>query len=249
MEKAYGITVDSLDYLCIVGTEIRFHGSSGLRVTSAAFVAKYSRLNTHAGDDVTMFFPDSDVSINFDTVTESGITTVESGEGPPPGAPAPPTGFVLSGFPTPIIFEITTTANYDGTITICIHYDETQCTNEENLQLWQYPEWTDITTSLDIENNIICGETTSFSWFAPMEPNPIIFEMIEDIPENVDHHGIATSLTSKLQSALKALYNDNIIAFEGIIDAFINNVEAQRGKLINVAYADYLIELTEQLYQ
>lgn len=71
---------------------------------------------------------------------------------------------------------------------------------------------------------------------------PTISEAIEDIEEKVDHPGVANSLTSKLQNALKARDRGNFKAFENILNAFINEVEAQSGKKIDAGYAATLIE-------
>jgi len=71
---------------------------------------------------------------------------------------------------------------------------------------------------------------------------PIIYDAIEDIEEQIAHSGTANSLTSKLENALNALERGNINAFTNILNAFINNVEAQSGKKIDEDYANTLIE-------
>lgn len=77
---------------------------------------------------------------------------------------------------------------------------------------------------------------------APAQPSvPTIYDAIDDIEERIDHGGIANSLISKLENALKALENGNYKTFTNILNAFINNVEAQSGKKIDEDYADTLI--------
>jgi len=70
---------------------------------------------------------------------------------------------------------------------------------------------------------------------------PTIYDAIDDIEERIDHRGIANSLTSKLENALEALEDGDFETFTNILNAFINNVEAQSGKKIDEDYADTLI--------
>jgi len=70
-------------------------------------------------------------------------------------------------------YEITTTADVDGPITICMTYDEADIptgSSEASLCLLHYNEtgdyWEDITTSRAPDTNTICGETASLSVFA-----------------------------------------------------------------------------------
>ena len=78
--------------------------------------------------------------------------------------------------------------------------------------------------------------------YEPWLTIPTISWTISNIDEEVAHPGVANSLTSKLQNALKALDRGNINAFENILNAFINQVEAQSGKKIEAEYAATLIE-------
>jgi len=71
---------------------------------------------------------------------------------------------------------------------------------------------------------------------------PTISDAIDDINSNVDNQGIANSITSKLQNALEAYDKGSMKAFENILNALINEVEAQKGKKINTDYANTLIE-------
>ncbi len=129
--------------------------------------------NTPIGEDVEVTDPVSGINMAFDNVTDSGTTTVTATE----MGPDPPEGFVIIPSVTgDVYYDINTTANYMGTITIAIPYDETQLTypwQESLLKLYHWnsttEEWEDITTWVDTENNIIYGEVTGFSIFAIME--------------------------------------------------------------------------------
>jgi len=107
--------------------------------------------------------PSNELTITFENVTSSGVTTVSQTD----VGLAPPFGFKLAEK----YYNITTTANHLGTIKLRIFYDDSNMTKDEesNLRLMQWDEtteqWVDITTYLDIESNIIYGETTHFSIF------------------------------------------------------------------------------------
>ncbi|NIT75388.1 MAG: hypothetical protein GWO44_00415, partial [Thermoplasmata archaeon] len=121
-------------------------------------------------EDATTGEPSS-VTLTFDTVTTAGETTVAtSSTGPPP-----PLGLKLGNPPT--YYEIDTTAGFSGSVEICIHYAGISFGNESRLKLMHFDgtRWVDITTSLDTDNDIICGTTTHFSTFVLFEPDPFEF--------------------------------------------------------------------------
>jgi len=116
--------------------------------------------NTPPGTNVVVS-PTPDTTLIFDNVTTSGTTTVAtSGTGNPP-----PSGFNLGN--EPLYYEITTTATFTEPVEVCFNYDESNYGNENLLKLFHFVggTWEDVTTSLDTVNNIICGETTTFSQF------------------------------------------------------------------------------------
>ena len=124
--------------------------------------------NTPPGENVQVT-PTPDVSVTFSSVTTGGSTTATtSSAGPPPTIAHKIIGFAGQ----PIYYDITTTAAYSGPITICISYDETQVAGPEgNLRFMHKVDgWVNITTSVDTENNIICGTTTTLSIFIVVEP-------------------------------------------------------------------------------
>jgi hypothetical protein len=105
------------------------------------------------------------VEVSFDEVTVAGNTAMSiSAVGP-----TPPAGFQLGAPPT--YYDLTTTATF-GSAEVCINYTGISFVDEASLRLAHYeaPNWVDRTTSLDVDNNIICAEVTSFSPFAIFEP-------------------------------------------------------------------------------
>lgn len=125
--------------------------------------------NTQTGFDVAVTL-NSDVSVTFDEVTTSGNTTLATSH----TGPEPPNNFVVHPLSDPLFYDINTTAGYSGLIHLSIHYDDTELDTEmePNLELFRFiephSEWLGITTSVDIENNFIHGQTNSLSVFAIM---------------------------------------------------------------------------------
>ncbi len=101
------------------------------------------------------------VTITYDQVTQAGVTTLSTSS----TGPTPPAGFQLGDPPT--YYHLETTASVSGPRTVCINYSGIPYGDESQLRLfhYEYEVWTDITTSQDMGNNIICGESTSFSSF------------------------------------------------------------------------------------
>jgi hypothetical protein len=125
------------------------------------YVSRFSFI-TPTGDNVQVQ-PTEDLSITFTEIAESGYTSATmSTENPGPDK----TGFKFLG----TYYEITTTATFNGLITISIEYDESSIPSghEDRIALlhWDGSHWTEITTSIDFDNNIIYGVTDSFSCFA-----------------------------------------------------------------------------------
>ncbi len=111
----------------------------------------------------------SDVQIEADSVIVEGETQlVVTSDGPPPSSFS-----IVPDYPL-TYYNITTTATLGGVITICISYDDSDMTPafeaRLTLQHWDGAGWTNITSSLDVVANIICGETTSLSPFVLAVP-------------------------------------------------------------------------------
>jgi hypothetical protein len=100
------------------------------------------------------------VTLTFGEITSAGTTTVtvvDQSEVPPPGNVA------IGG----VVYEVTTTATYEGLITLCFSYAGIDF-GDATPRLFHYEnnEWVDITTSVDTNTLTICGATTSLSPFA-----------------------------------------------------------------------------------
>ena len=76
----------------------------------------------------------------------------------------------------------------------------------------------------------------------------ITYDKLSDLVEQfVTKPGIVNSLLAKLDNAQKAGAKGNTNAKEGMIGAFINEVEAKTGKAISAEHADILITLVKDL--
>jgi hypothetical protein len=105
------------------------------------------------------------VTMTFSNVTLAGTSTLtESGTGTPP-----PTGFKVGNPPT--YYDLSTTAVFSGSATVCINYSGIKFGNPSNLRLFHYQNgaWMDVTTSINTATATICSSVTSFSPFAIFE--------------------------------------------------------------------------------
>lgn len=129
--------------------------------------------NTPTGIDVEVQAVNPDtgeatvVTLTFSNVTELGATVTTSSS----TGPELPSGFML-GDP-PVYYDVSTTAEYEGTITICFDYSDIGFIDEDLLTIQHWNESTEewepvLITNHDTENDIICGEIQSLSVFAPM---------------------------------------------------------------------------------
>ena len=109
--------------------------------------------------------PDLDVTITFPEVTSTGDISAT-----PTSNPSQPTTFRIVGGST---FDIDFTGGFTPPVTVCVSYNEADARNENNIKLyhWEDPSWQDITTSLDTDANVVCGESMTFSPFAVGEPD------------------------------------------------------------------------------
>jgi len=109
-------------------------------------------------------------TITFTQVNSSGTTgIVPSGTGP-----TPPASFGVVPLNNPVYYQISTTAAFTPPIEVCFIYNDFDLQfplDEANLTLMHYEgsSWVNIKSSQDLTNNIICGTTNSFSYFALME--------------------------------------------------------------------------------
>ena len=71
------------------------------------------------------------------------------------------------------VYDVDFTGSFSGPATLCLDYDESKVKKQENMLKLMHrkagQDWNNITTSVDTENNSICGATNSFSEFAIVE--------------------------------------------------------------------------------
>ncbi len=72
-------------------------------------------------------------------------------------------------------------------------------------------------------------------------------DIIETLPDDVLSDEVKNSLVSKVENALKSIDKENDEAAINVLEAFINQIEAQRGKKISEEAADILIEYAENI--
>ncbi len=128
--------------------------------------------NTPAGADVMVALGDS-LTVTFAEVSTDGETSVAAGT----IGPNPPSGYQIVPSTPELYFDLTTTAPYSGTIEVCFLYDSANLGggSELDLTLFHYDgdSWVDITSSLDTDNNRICGVTGSLSPFIMALPSSV----------------------------------------------------------------------------
>jgi|RhiMetdeSRZDD1v2_1073273.scaffolds.fasta_scaffold20161_3 hypothetical protein len=141
-----------------------------VRPAGACDVGAYQVTNTPSGTNVAVQPIDSasgraPVTLTFSDVAQPGTTTLNiSAAGPPP-----PSAFRLGNPPT--YFDVATTALFAGPIQICIDYSGISFGGGSSVRLLHHEGggWFDVTTSLDIVNQIVCGTTYSLSPFVVVE--------------------------------------------------------------------------------
>ncbi|MCP4603906.1 MAG: hypothetical protein GY847_25860, partial [Proteobacteria bacterium] len=80
----------------------------------------------------------------------------------------PPAGFMPIPIDSAAYHDISSSAAFAGPIEVCVTYDQNDVGSDESeIKLFHYElgAWVEITSSRDIENNVICGETSSLSSF------------------------------------------------------------------------------------
>lgn len=142
--------------------------------------------NTATGSNVSVTPVDSTsgtspISITFGDVTSGGTTSLTTSS---TGAP-PPAGFKIGN--PPVYYDLSTTATFTGSATLCINYSGISYGNVSNLKLFHYENgvWVDRTSSLDTSTNTICATVASFSPFAIFETSyqfSGFFQPISNLP-------------------------------------------------------------------
>jgi probable HAF family extracellular repeat protein len=197
-------------------------------------------VNTPAGTNIFVEPVDSTtgspgpVTLNFSQVNFGGTTTVipsSNNTGPPL-----PSKFKVGDVPT--YYDITTTAQFTPPITVCVHYaDGAYQHNETNLNLMHFngTAWENITTSIDIQTNTVCGVTSSLSPFVVAEEDvePPTFT----VPSSIN--------TSATRSSGAAVSYDTPIAsddFDGIVPV---NCSPQSGSSFSLGTAQVTCAATD----
>ncbi len=150
-------------------------------LSSSGFPTELLNGNTPSGSNVKVGV--GNINITFENVTIGGNTIIATStemfdySSPQANQVASnaentlPIGFT-SGNP-PFYFDATTTAAFVAPVKVCANYDQSQFLNQEkNLKLFHLENnrFVDVTTSLDIIKNIICGQAQSLSEFALLMP-------------------------------------------------------------------------------
>jgi hypothetical protein len=148
-----------------------------------------------------------DLTVTFSEVTGAGVTTIMRDDDPP----EVPTGFEFDYE----FYELATTAEVTGPITICMTYtdEEVPPAAEGDLAIlhWEGAEWVDITTSRDPVNNIICGQTDSLS---PIALHGIRRTQFPDVPawgsgaEGLDPHWAYYQIMACVEARIVSGYPD-----------------------------------------
>ncbi|MBI4010561.1 MAG: right-handed parallel beta-helix repeat-containing protein, partial [Candidatus Aenigmarchaeota archaeon] len=152
------------------------------------------KLNTPAGTNVSVDLTSCNATLTFDNVTFAGNSICgTTSNGPPPDS-----GFSIVPSSPPLYFDVNVSANFTGNVTACFVYDESQVNGPEaNLRLRQFSNgWNDITIlPVDTVNNIICGRTDHFSFFAVTEPvyqcGDVNNDGVHDVLDVVNMVGVA----------------------------------------------------------
>jgi len=163
-------------FLVNVRGTLFFRASDGQEALSEPWIYMVDGAETPVGANVPVSPVDTTTGqtvtdLSFTSVTEDGATTVSSKE--LAGGEEPPAGFKL-GDP-PVVFDINTSASFDGPVQVCIDYSSFNIADEASLRLYHSEDgvnWNDITTSLDTVNDVLCGEAASFSLFGAFETDP-----------------------------------------------------------------------------
>jgi hypothetical protein len=166
---------DGPDNDCDYAYAMALDGSGNIYVTGGSFGAesrydfatiKYSQEDTPPGERVEVADLMTGTTLTFDAVEGGGNTTVTI----TPDGPILPVGMSL--VPSGMVYEMHTTAIYSGTILLAIIYDDAGLSyaQENAMRLKCYDastnKWEDITIDLDIDNNIIYGNSQHLSFFA-----------------------------------------------------------------------------------
>jgi uncharacterized delta-60 repeat protein len=167
-------TDNGLDNDCDYAYALALDGSGNVYVTGGSFgvesrydfaTIKYSVEDTPPGRQVEVTDLKHGATLTFDTVEQGGNTTVTMSSD---ASISPKQMFLV---PSGTVYEMNTTAVYSGMIRLAVKYDDAGLnrTQENALKLKCYEpasgDWEDITTDVDLANNIIYGQSPHLSFF------------------------------------------------------------------------------------
>ena len=126
-----------------------------------------THVDTAPGTNVTVS-PSPNVSLDFSSVRGDGVTSAQ----PLTSPPQVPANFQVGN--PPVAFDISTTASFTGSVTVCLPYGTLPPGDAPALLHYDGTQWVDVTTSVDQPPGTVCGSVTSFSpfvaAFAPAAP-------------------------------------------------------------------------------
>ena len=197
--------------------------------------------NTPKGNNIEVTPIDSatgttPATVTFTTVTTEGITTLTTQE----AGLDPLFGFKLGDPPT--YFIIHSTSEFEGTITTCFDYSGVTFTNEATLKLFHFEDgvYVDVTTSLDIVNDIICGNVTTFSLFYALEPEDPLATL--SVVDGYDQKNIKTLEQDGKTNTVQSSDNNSFSTEAGFYTSFqFSDASIPAGSTINsvVVHAEH----------
>ncbi len=119
------------------------------------FTVEVASANTPTGSNVVIELPlpdvvNGNVSVTFSQVTATGVTSIAELGNPPP---------LPAGYAAGTDYDLSTTATYTGTVSVCYSYDLGSVEPPVRLLHWDGGAWVDITTSVTASR--VCGATDS----------------------------------------------------------------------------------------
>ena len=128
-----------------------------------------SVMPTPAGSEGPVSVTSPEATVTFSSVDAAGTTTIS------PKSLAGldvelPGQFSVEGA---LLYDVSTTASFEGPVELCFQWQEGQFANENNLRLLHNEggSWIDVTTTVDTTANRICGTVGSLSPFVLVEPS------------------------------------------------------------------------------
>jgi len=122
-------------------------------------------------------------------------------------------------------YSIATTATFEGLISVCISYDDSEMASAYELGLtlqhWDGMAWTNITSSVDTAADIVCGITGSLSPFVLAVPDCCIPPTVGDVDQSgtVDITDISVLIDNQFLTLTRIVCEDEgDVDFSGAID-------------------------------